>query len=59
MVTIAKESRQMITLTLTDHVAHAFIRALEDAGCQGYANTVRSAAGCTSDQCIEKHNEKG
>jgi hypothetical protein len=47
-----------VTITLTPHEAHAFIRALEDAGCLTYANTIRKAAGCHDPQCITKHEEE-
>jgi hypothetical protein len=46
----------MVSLTLTDDVAHGFIRALEDAGCQGYADMVRKSAGCADSRCIMEHN---
>lgn len=47
-----------VTITLNMSDAHAYIRALEDAGCYTYANRIREAANCNDQYCIEPHNQE-
>jgi len=47
-----------VTITLNDCDAHSYIRALEDAGCQSYADTIREAANCTDPYCITPHTKE-
>lgn len=44
-----------VVITIETSEAHAWIRALEDAGCYGKANRIREVVGCPDNQCVFEH----
>ena len=46
-----------VVITIETSEAHAWIRALEDAGCYGKANQIREVAGCPDTDCVVDHKE--